>query len=249
MTGTYTGRLSCSNPNLQAVAKKTDVYKVKDAFVAREGCTLIQADYKQAEMRLAVHYTEDDDLRRMIEDGLDMHAETAEQIEMPREVAKRINFSVLYGVGASTLARIAHIDKDDAQVYLDKFHNLHPGFKTLAGAYEGMALRDGYIRLWTGRRQHFNNISDTRKAMANLIQGGVAEIMRHAILRLDKALVDVSGKLLMQVHDSVLIEVPDAYVGKSIKLIKEVMCDFDFKPKPDVDIMYGKQLGFLEEYE
>lgn len=250
MVGTYTGRLSCASPNLQAVAKRTDTYKVKDVFVAREGCILIQADYKQAEMRLAAHYAKDEKLCSIIESGVDMHEDTANAIGMPREVAKRINFSVLYGVGYNTLSKIAGISVDEARDYLERFHDLYPGFRKLAGSYEGMAIRNGYITLWTGRRQHFEVIgAETHKAMANLIQGGVAEMMRISVTRLHEELAKVKGRLLLQVHDSVLVEVPTVYVADALDLIRDIMCDFNFTPRPDVDLSYGKTWGSLEEYQ
>lgn len=93
LIGTYTGRLSCSNPNLQAVAKQTEVFKVKDVFVARPGYTMIQADYKQAEMRLVTHYTKDPVMKELIESDADLHTATAERLGIPRQAAKRLNFS------------------------------------------------------------------------------------------------------------------------------------------------------------
>lgn len=249
LIGTYTGRLSCSNPNLQAVAKATDVFKVKDVFTARDGYTLIQADYKQAEMRLVTHYTKDQTMRELIEADADLHTATAEMLDIPRNAAKRINFSVIYGIGYRKLAENLRVEQPVAKDYLDRYHALYPGFRKLMNECENFAKEHGYIELWTGRLRHFNTPScDPFKAMSNLIQGGVAEIVRVAISRLYPAIEDLGGHMLLQVHDSVIFEVPDKNLGIALPTIKEIMEDFDFVPRVGVDIEYGKSWGTFKKW-
>lgn len=250
LIGTISGRLSCSNPNLQAVAKHTEVFKVKDVFIARPGFTLIQADYKQAEMRLVTFYTKDPVMCELIESGADLHSATAETLNIPRNAAKRINFGVVYGIGADHLAKSLRVQRSVAKGYLDQYHALYPGFRKLIKACEQKAQSDGVITMWTGRQRHFNVPGlDPHKAMSNLIQGGVAEIVRVAISRLFPAIDDLGGYMLLQVHDSVMFEVPDAVVVPAMKAIKRIMEDFDFVPHVGVDIEYGKSWGALEKWD
>lgn len=250
LIGTISGRLSCSSPNLQAVAKHTDVFKVKDVFVARPGYTMIQADYKQAEMRLVTHYTKDPIMRELIEQDADLHTATAERLGIPRNAAKRINFSVIYGIGYKKLAENLRVEQMVAKDYLDKYHTLYPGFKKLLYQCENYAKANGYIKMWTGRTRHFNiPEADPHKAMSNLIQGGVAEIMRVAISRLFPAVNDMGGRMLLQVHDSVTFEIPDENLNEALPTIKAIMEDFDFIPRVGVDIEYGRSWGTFEKWD
>ena len=249
LIGTYTGRLSCSNPNLQAVAKSTDVFKVKDVFTARSGYTMVQADYKQAEMRLVTHYTQDQLMKELIENDADLHSETANRLGIPRQAAKRLNFSVIYGIGAKHLSESLRVELSVARDYLEKYHGLYPGFRKLMYQCEDFAKEYGYIEMWTGRLRHFNTPeADPHKAMSNLIQGGVAEIVRVAISRLYPAIGDIGGRMLMQVHDSVIFEIPDEMLSVALPTIKTIMEDFDFDPKPGVDIEFGKSWGSFKPW-
>lgn len=250
LIGTYTGRLSCSKPNLQAVAKATEVFKVKDVFTARPGMVMIQADYKQAEMRLVTHYTGDATMRELIESGADLHSATAELLGIPRNAAKRLNFSVIYGIGAKKLADNLKEPVEVARDYLEKYHALYPGFRRLMNQCEEFAKEYGYIEMWTGRLRHFNvPEADPHKAMSNLIQGGVAEIVRVAMSRLYPAVSDIGGRLLMQVHDSVILEVPDEELGCALRTVKMIMEDFDFVPAVGVDVEYGKSWGSFKKWK
>lgn len=249
LIGTYTGRLSCSNPNLQAVAKATEVFKVKDVFTARSGYTMIQADYKQAEMRLVTHYTKDPLMKELIENNADLHSETANRLGIPRQAAKRLNFSVIYGIGAKHLSESLRVDLQTARDYLERYHGLYPGFRKLMYQCEDFAKEYGYIEMWTGRMRHFNTPeADPHKAMSNLIQGGVAEIVRVAISRLFPAISDIGGRMLMQVHDSIIFEVPDNQLEVALPTIKLIMEDFDFDPLPGVDIEFGKSWGSFKPW-
>ena len=250
LMGTYTGRLSCSNPNLQAVAKHTDIMKVKDVFTARPGFIALQADYKQAEMRLVTHYTKDPLMKKMIEEDADLHSETANRLGIPRQAAKRLNFSVIYGIGAKTLAHNLRVDYPVAKDYLEKYHALYPGFRKLMYECEDFAKMNGYIELWTGRLRHFNvPEADPHKAMSNLIQGGVAEMVRVAISRLYPAMKDIGANMLMQVHDSIIFEVPEQNINVALPTIELLMTDFEFDPLPGVDIELGYSWGLFKHWD
>lgn len=250
LIGTISGRLSCSNPNLQAIAKHTHVFKVKDVFVARNGMVMIQADYKQAEMRLVTHYTKDPIMKELIEQNADLHTATAERLGIPRNAAKRINFSVIYGIGYKHLAETLRVEQSVAKDYLEKYHALYPGFRKLMYQCEDYAKAKGEIRMWTGRTRHFNvPEADPHKAMSNLIQGGVAEIARVAISRLYPAITDIGGYLLLQVHDSVIFEVPEEQLNVALPTIKRIMEDFDFEPRVGVDVEYGRSWGTFQKWD
>lgn len=250
LIGTYTGRLACSKPNLQAVAKATEVFKVKDVFTARPGMCMIQADYKQAEMRLVTHYTRDETMRKLIEEGADLHSATAEMLGIPRTAAKRLNFSVIYGIGARKLAENLKEPVEQARDYLERYHALYPGFRRLMSQCEEFAKEYGYVEMWTGRLRHFNvPEADPHKAMSNLIQGGVAEIVRVAISRLYPAIRDLGGYLLMQVHDSVIFEVPIETLNVALPTIELIMTDFSFVPAVGVDVEYGLSWGTFRKWD
>lgn len=250
LIGTYTGRLSCSNPNLQAVAKHTEVFKVKDVFTARPGYLMAQADYKQAEMRLVTHYTKDPLMKQLIEDNADLHSETANRLGIPRQAAKRLNFSVIYGIGAKHLSESLRVEFAVAKDYLEKYHSLYPGFRKLMYQCEDFAKQYGYIQMWSGRLRHFNvPEADPHKAMSNLIQGGVAEIVRVAISRLYPAMADIGARMLMQVHDSIIFEIPEDSINTALPTIQLIMEDFDFDPKPGVDIEYGYSWGLFQKWD
>ena len=250
LIGTYTGRLACSHPNLQAVAKATEVFKVKDVFTARPGFTMIQADYKQAEMRLVTHYTKDPTMRDLILSDADLHSATAELLGIPRQAAKRINFSVIYGIGYKKLSENLKVEPEVGRDYLERYHALYPGFRRLMAQCEEFAKEYGYIEMWTGRMRHFNvPEADPHKAMSNLIQGGVAEVVRVAISRLYPAVRELGGRMLMQVHDSVIFEVPDDALAVALPTFKLIMEDFEFDPPMGVDVEYGKSWGTFRKWD
>ena len=248
LMGTISGRLSSSNPNLQAVARKTDVFKVKDVFLARPGFTLVSADYAQAEMRLACYYAKEETMAERIRQGLDIHGSTAKDLGIPRDAAKRINFGVIYGIGAEALHDQLHIEKSVAQGYLNQYHSLYPQFRKLMRACEQKAEKDGFIKMWTGRCRRYDAKNPSHKAMSNLIQGGVAEIMRITISRLHPLMSDIGGYMLLQVHDQVIAEIPDENVSLFIPVMKKIMEDFDFDPHMTVDIKTGKTWGGMVEW-
>lgn len=249
LCGTISGRLSSNNPNLQAVARHTDVFKVKDVFIARPGYTMVSMDYKQAEMRLASFYAEEETMANLIRNGEDIHSSTAKTLGIPRDAAKRINFGVIYGIGADSLSETLRIPRPTAAGYLKQYHNLYPGFRRLMNACESYANNHSFIRMWTGRKRHYDRANPTHKAMSNLVQGGVAEIMRVTILKLAPVVRDLQGYMLLQVHDNVVFEIPDENVMTAIPILKSIMEDTPFDPAMVVDVSYGKRWGELQTWQ
>lgn len=249
LIGTISGRLSCNNPNLQAVARQTEVFKVKDIFRARKGYKLISADYTQAEMRLATWYSKEEKMLEIINNGEDLHSSTANMLNIPRNVAKRINFGVIYGIGARALSTQLRIPESQAKEYLDKYHSTYKGFRNLMRTCERYADENGYIRMWTGRVRRYDINNPTHKAMSNLIQGGISEIMRISITKLFPIISDLGGYIVLQVHDQIIIEIPENNVETVNKILRNVMSDFPFDPKLTVDVECGDTWGNMTKLE
>lgn len=257
--GTISGRPSAEDPNVQAIPRYTDVYKVKDVFVSRPGYSFISADYGQMELRFGASYAQDEFLIKCFNEGKSPHkmmlADLTEQgVDIDYDGVKRVNFAVMYGTGAPTLSKELKKDEKFARDVLKVAHALHPNYRPMLKQTEELARELGYIRLWTGRVRHFNTLRDPqpwfRKAASNLIQGGVAEVMRHAILRLDRALEGHDAYMLLQVHDQILFEVPTRAIPRYVKLIRgEMTRDFPFTVPFVVDIKTGTRWGKLEDYK
>lgn len=249
ITGTVGGRISSSDPNLQAVAVRDDIFKVKDVFVADPGYALVEFDYSQAEVRLAAHYTQDPNLLRFLREGRDIHGEVAKQTGIPRDKAKRLNFSVIYGIGANTLHENLNISPSEARSYLKSYHDAYPGFRKLARRCEDLAESRGWIQMFTGRRVHFNTkYAETWKAMSRLIQGGVAEMVRVAMNRIHRELPHDEVVQLLQVHDSIFMQIRTERVSKYIPEIRAIMEDQPWCTAPiTVDCKVGTSWGAMEK--
>lgn len=249
ITGTVPGRLSSQNPNLQAVPRFNEVYPVKDCFVSRDGKVLISADYSQAEMRLGSHHADERHMAAYLIAGNDIHQEVANANNIPRDYAKRINFGIIYGLGPPGLASKLHISIAEATRILNAYHKSYPGFRALYRRMQAMAERQGYIRYWTGRVRHYGPAQETRKAMSNLIQGGVAEVMRTTITRLHQELVPEGLDMLLQVHDDIIYEVPEDRLDFFLPEIEHIMTDFNFSVPMTTEIKYGKRWGKMQKWD
>lgn len=251
LIGTETGRCSASKPPMQAIPVRDEVYKVKDVFPAgeEEDDVYIEADYGQAELRVASHYGDERTMAEKLERGADIHTETANEINIPRPAGKQLNFSVIYGIGAKTLSERLRIPLQLAKQYLAKYHGMYPGFRRLYNRCEALAADRGYIRMFTGRMRHYNvPTAYTHKASSNLVQGGVAEMIRIAIMRC--AELRDRAPMKLQVHDSLLFKSKKQYLPEIIPEIKKRMenqawCSVSQK----VDIKVGRDWGHMEKYD
>lgn len=244
--GTVAGRPSVADPNLMAVARSDEVYRVKDCFIARPGYTLLSADYSQAELRLGAHYTSDPEMIRILTSGGDVHGATAIKLGIERDYAKRINFGIVYGLGGPGLSKQLRIPLDEANRLIRTWNRGFPKFKAARNTVVKMAEEHGYIRMWTGRVRRFNTRrAPPHKAFSNLIQGGVAEMLRHAICRLSNIGQDVHP--LLQVYDQVLFEVPTPIIKPVAAEVRNIMENFSFVVRPKVDLSAGQVWGRLEK--
>ncbi len=243
-TGASTGRLSSSDPNLQNIPVRTEEgRKIRRAFVADKGWTLLSADYSQIELRLLAHVAGIEALKDAFRDGLDIHALTASQVfgvpvegmdPMVRRQAKAINFGIIYGISAFGLGRQLGIPRSQAGAYIEAYFERYPGIRDYMERTKAEARAQGYVTTLFGRKCHLRGINDKNPARKSFseraainapLQGGAADIIKRAMVRLPGALHDasLSARMLLQVHDELVFEVPEAEVDDTAALVKKVM--------------------------
>lgn len=244
LASTTTGRLSSSEPNLQNIPVRTEEgRKIRQAFVAEPGRKLISADYSQIELRLLAHIADIPQLRRAFAEGVDIHAMTAsEMFNVPvegmdpqvRRRAKAINFGIIYGISAFGLAAQLGIPREEAGAYIKRYFERFPGIRDYMDATKKACRENGYVTTLFGRVCHYPDIASSnasqraaveRQAINAPIQGSAADIIRRAMARMDGALVDagLTGRMLLQVHDELIFEVPEAEVERTIIVARKVM--------------------------
>ena len=243
IAATTTGRLSSSDPNLQNIPIRTEEgRKIRNAFVAETGHVLVAADYSQIELRLLAHVADLTTMKQAFADGVDIHALTASEMfnvpldEMTPETrrnAKAINFGIIYGISAFGLAKNIGISRTEAGEYINKYFEKFPGIKAYMEDTKERAREDGYVKTIFGRKCHISGIKDSnqmmrafaeRQAINAPIQGAAADIMRRAMLRMPEAISKVDGaRLLLQVHDELVFEVPEKSADDLIAAVKPAM--------------------------
>jgi DNA polymerase I len=244
LAATTTGRLSSNEPNLQNIPIRTEEgRRIRRAFIAPEGRSLVSADYSQIELRLLAHIADVPNLRQAFADGLDIHAMTASEMfavplkDMPPEVrrrAKAINFGIIYGISAFGLANQLGIARGDADAYIKKYFERFPGIRDYMETTRRSARENGFVETIFGRRIHIRDIKAQsaalrafaeRQAINAPIQGSAADVIRRAMVRLPHAFAeqDLDGALLLQVHDELVIECPDAQAAHVCEIARRVM--------------------------
>jgi DNA polymerase I len=244
LAATSTGRLSSSEPNLQNIPVRNEAgRKIRRAFVASSGHKLISADYSQIELRLLAHIADIPQLKQAFAEGKDIHAMTASEIfgvpveGMPSEIrrrAKAINFGIVYGISAFGLANQLGISREEAGAFIKLYFERFPGIRAYMDATKKLCREQGYVTTLFGRKCHYPRIASSnaserafneRAAINAPIQGAAADIIRRAMIRMDPAL-DAAGlraQMLLQVHDELVFEAPDAEVEATIELVRAVM--------------------------
>ena len=244
LAATTTGRLSSSEPNLQNIPVRTEEgRKIRKAFVAAPGHKLVSADYSQIELRLLAEIADTPSLRQAFQDGLDIHAMTASEMfgvpiaSMPSEVrrrAKAINFGIIYGISAFGLANQLSIPREEAGAYIKRYFERFPGIRAYMDETRTFAREHGYVETLFGRRCHYPDIAaknpsirafNERAAINARLQGSAADIIRRAMVRMDAALsrAKLDARMLLQVHDELIFEVPDDQIAATILVIAKVM--------------------------
>ena len=264
-----TGRLASSDPNLQNIPIRTEEgRKIRLAFVAEDGCTLLSVDYSQIELRLTAHIAEVESLRQAFLDGQDIHAITASQVfgvpvegmdPMIRRQAKAINFGIIYGISAFGLANNLGIRQGEAKAYIEAYFERYPGIRDYMEKAKEFCREHGFVETLFGRRVHMPAIKDknparrsfTERAAINApIQGTAADIIKRAMIRMPPALeaAGLGARMLLQVHDELLFEVPEAELDETTQVVKQVMetaCDpvLELSVPLVADAGHGKNWG------
>jgi DNA polymerase-1 len=241
IAGASTGRLASTDPNLQNIPIRTEEgRKIREAFVAETGKTLVALDYSQIELRILAHIADIPTLKQAFADGIDIHALTASQMfdvpldQMTSEVrrkAKAINFGVIYGISGFGLARNLRIPRAEAQAFIDTYFERFPGIRTYMDDTVAFAKEHGYVQTLFGRRIHTPDIGAKgphagfakRAAINAPIQGTAADVIRRAMVRMPEAIAHLPAKMLLQVHDELLFEVEDGAVEALTQVAKQVM--------------------------
>ncbi|WP_201616711.1 DNA polymerase I [Psychrobacter urativorans] len=239
---TSTGRLSSTDPNLQNIPIRTTTGRlIRQAFIAPEGRVILAADYSQIELRLMAHFSGDENLTRAFNDGLDIHTATAAEVlgksvedvsATERRNAKAINFGLLYGMSAFGLAKQLQMSRGEAQEYIDMYFNRYPSVKEYMINTRASAHDKGYVETILGRKLYTPDINHSnrmvkqgaeRAAINAPLQGSAADIIKLAMIAVDKVLPKAQAKMLLQVHDELVFEVDSDHADQISQLITNAM--------------------------
>jgi DNA polymerase I len=260
LTGAQTGRLSSNDPNLQNIPIRTEVgRRIREAFVAEPGNVLLSADYSQVELRLAAHMADVPALKEAFANGDDIHSLTAQELfgevnPDTRGKAKTINFSLLYGISRWGLAGRLGIKADEAQDMIDKYFERFPGINQYISRTLQSARETGFTQTLFGRKTHFTRITSAnqterqgseRAAINAPIQGTSADIIKRAMVRMLPALAEAGlpkVRMLLQVHDELVFELPEADVAAATPIIRRVM-EEAAAPLVTLDVPLGVEIG------
>ena len=266
LSGAQTGRLSSNDPNLQNIPIRTEIgRRIRDAFIAEPGHHLLSADYSQIELRLAAHMADVPQLKDAFRAGEDIHNRTAEELfgsadRDSRNKAKTVNFAILYGISAWGLAGRLGLPREEGSAIIARYFERFPGIRTYMDDTLHFVRENGFSRTLFGRKTHFPNIragnpnhraGAERAAINAPIQGTSADLIKRAMARMDQAL-DEAGldgvRMLLQVHDELVFEVPDGREEEAAAVIRKVMGEaaepaMKLDVPLDVDVGWGANWG------
>jgi DNA polymerase-1 len=241
---TATGRLSSANPNLQNIPVRSEQgRRIRQAFIAPEGYRILAADYSQIELRIMAHLSGDEGLCDAFARGLDIHRATAAEVfgepleqvsNEQRRSAKAINFGLIYGMSAFGLARQLNVGRNQAQEYIDLYFERYPGVKHYMDSTRALARDQGYVQTLFGRRLYLPEINSRngmrrqaaeRAAINAPMQGSAADIIKRAMIDLDSWLSSaaIDAKMIMQVHDELVLEVAEEALDETVSQARELM--------------------------
>ncbi len=273
-TGTVTGRISSSDPNLQNIPVRTELGRhVRGAFVAQEGSVLLGADYSQVELRILAHISQDPELLAAFARGEDIHASTASTVfQVPltgvtpamRRIAKIINFGIIYGMGEYGLARRTDLSVEEAREFIDNYFTRYEHVQEYVERIKEDAREQGYVSTLLGRRRYFPELQSTSRAHAGVkraaereavnmpIQGSAADILKIAMVRLHGALreKDLAARMILQVHDELVLEVPGEEVEPVAGMVSSIMENaWALDAALKVDLKVGRNWEQMEAYQ
>jgi DNA polymerase I len=265
-TGSVTGRLASSDPNLQNIPARSDLGRqVRHGFVAGEGYLLLSVDYSQIELRILAHMSGDEAMLSAFHAGLDIHAATAAAIynveldavtRSMRQNAKSINFGLVYGMSAFGLSRYSGLTLAESENFVKAYFKQFPGVKRYLDGMRRTAAERGYVETLLGRRRYFPNLQsqtnpnirnrEEREAINAPIQGTAADIMKIAMLRVPGALKEAGlrGRMLLQVHDELVVECPVEELRETAAAVHEAMENaYQLSIPLSTEAKFGKNWG------
>ena len=265
LTVAQTGRLSSNDPNLQNIPVRTELGKqIRTAFVAGEGNVLVSADYSQQELRLAAYLSDDKDLIEMFNNDVDVHVATAAEVygRDPEDVtknmrrdAKVVNFGIMYGLSTHGLVEATGMTYEQAQNFIKRYFEVRPKLIEYLDSVKKQAKEQGYVETIMGRRRPTPDVNSSNfavreaamRAAVNVpFQGSAADIMKLAMVKIQAKLKDTNAQMLLQIHDSVIVECPEADGEAIAKLLKETMENtYELPIKQTVDTSIGHNWGEL----
>lgn len=244
-TGTATGRLSSSNPNMQNIPQKGEYAEIlRSSFVAKKGCKLVSLDYSQIELRILAHLSEDENLIKAFNENKDIHTMTAlnifhlssadEVTHDIRRIAKAVNFGILYGLSSFGLARDTKVTRKEAQSFIDGYFALYPKVKIFIDEIIKQTREKGYCSTILGRKRNIHDINSRnanirtraeRMAVNAPIQGSAADIIKLAMIECDKYIKEngIDAKCILQIHDELIFEVNENIVSEFTDIMKNLM--------------------------
>jgi DNA polymerase-1 len=269
-TGSVTGRIASSNPNLQNIPIRTEIgRRVRHAFVAAPGHMLLAADYSQVELRVVAHMADDKTMQDAFKAGQDIHATTAaatmgvdlhDVSAEQRRNAKAVNFGLIYGMSAFGLTRTTDLTLAEAEDFIKAYFERFPGVKQYIQETPRLAEEQGFVETLLGRRRYFPALKDggnaiirsrmQRESINSPIQGTAADIMKLAMLRVAAALpkAGLRGRMLLQVHDELVLECPEEELEMTAKLVVDEMSSaYKLKVPLQTDVSAGKHWGDMQE--
>jgi len=270
-TGSVTGRLASSDPNLQNIPTRTEMgHKVREGFVAEAGKVLLSVDYSQIELRVAAHMAEDKAMLEAFRKGQDIHSTTAAAIyNVPleevtkdqRRHAKAINFGLIYGMSPFGLTRTTELTLAEAENFVKAYFEKFPGVKKYLDNIRKVAAEQGFVETMLGRKRYFPQLKNPstaqvraraeREAINAPIQGTAADIMKVAMIRLPAALENAKlhARMLIQVHDELLLECPKNELDETIRIVKGVMeKSFELSIPLETDAAWGENWANLASF-
>ena len=267
-TGSVTGRIASSNPNLQNIPIRTELGRqVRKAFVATPGWSLIAVDYSQIELRVAAHMAADQAMLKAFREGQDIHSATAAAIndislnevtEQQRRDAKATNFGLIYGMSAYGLTQSTNLTLAEAETFVETYFKRFPGIRDYLDKIKEQAKDKGYVETLLGRKRYFPRLASTsnynlrrreeREAINAPIQGTAADIMKLAMISVAEKLEKsgLSARMLLQVHDELVLEAPEGEVDQTIELVQSSMENVYTLDIPlTTEAKYGENWGTL----
>jgi DNA polymerase I len=246
--GTATGRLSCAEPNLQQIPKASDKPwngKVKECFISQDGYVLLNADFSQLELRLATAYANEEELKKVFNEGRDIFTEMSKQLGMSRHDTKTLVYSMQYGAGEQRIMNAFGVTREEAKKIRENYFATYPKFRKFNELCTRRVEQTGEIMIWSGRKRHFPDTTQAYKAMNSVIQGGAADIVERIMVRLWKELDPDECRILLTVHDSITFEVKEPVVPHYMEKIRTLMEDVNavtgevnFDVRFDVEVDY-----------